>query len=515
MEEMAAMRLATLAQQQPDKPAYRMVPSGEVVTYRELEQRSNRCAHLMRSLGVRKGDHVALLMENNARLLEIAWAARRSGVIYTVVNTQLTAEESWYIVNDCRAKLLFTSERMANTVDAMLSQVHGCRFLSVTGPVPGCGDYPQLVTDMPTDPIPDESEGTDMLYSSGTTGKPKGVVVPEGGMSAGSDALISHFRDLWLMDADTVYLSPAPLYHAAPLRSCMTVHQLGGTAIIMEKFDPLLALQTIEDYKVTHSQWVPTMFVRMLRLDPEARDGIDISSHRVAIHAAAPCPPLVKRQMMEWWGPILYEFYGATEGNGFVHIGPQEWLGHPGSVGRPMGSEVHIVDEAGNELNVGEDGIVYFSGGSSFSYHNDPAKTQSAYNQSGWSTVGDIGHVDEKGYLYLTDRQTFMIISGGVNIYPREIENVLVSHPKVMDAAVFGLPNADWGEEVKAVVSPVDPDAAGDELREELMRHCQEHLARYKCPRSIDFETKLPREDNGKLYKRLLRDRYLQNAAGP
>jgi long-chain acyl-CoA synthetase len=508
--------LSELAEEAGDKAAYVMFPSEEVVTFRELNERSNQCAHLMRSLGLTAGDHISLLMENNVHLLEIAWAAQRSGLIYTIINTHLQAGEAAYIVNDSLSELLFTSAQQAERISQLRPLLNErCRIISVGGAVPGCADYAPLVRSMSIEPLADESEGSDMLYSSGTTGRPKGIVVPEGGMSAGSDALVRIFRDVWKTTRESVYLSPAPLYHTAPLRSCMSVQRLGATVIVMEKFEPQEALGAIERHRVTHSQWVPTMFTRMLRLSPEERSRDDLSSLQVAIHAAAPCPRLIKEQMMAWWGPIIYEYYGATEGNGFVHITPEEWLAHPGSVGRALGAEIHIVGESGEEVGTGVDGVVYLSGGSVFEYHNDPGKTQDAYNERGWSTIGDIGHLDEEGYLYLTDRQTFMIISGGVNIYPQEIEDLLISHPGVLDAAVFGIPEPDLGEEVKAVVVPVDQSLIGPQLEEDLAAYCRANLAHYKCPRSIDLVRTLPRDDNGKLYKRLLRDEYLAASGTP
>ena len=348
-----------------------------------------------------------------------------------------------------------------------------------------------------------------MLYSSGTTGRPKGVRVPLSGQPLGTPTpLLAMMGALYGMDEHTVYLSPAPLYHAAPLRFCMSVLRLGGTCIVMEKFDPRLALELIERHRVTHSQWVPTMFIRMLKLPEEERARFDLSSQRVAIHAAAPCPIPVKEQMIDWWGPILHEYYAGTEGNGFTAITSEEWLAHRGSVGRPLRGAVHIVDDEGRELPPGQEGTVYFSGGARFEYHNDPEKTRSAYDERGWSTLGDVGYLDEEGYLYLTDRKAHMIISGGVNIYPQETENVLVLHPKVADVAVIGVPNEEFGEEVKAVVQLLDPAEAGPELAEELIAWCRERLSAIKCPRSVDFVEELPRHPTGKLYKRLLKDRY-------
>jgi acyl-CoA synthetase (AMP-forming)/AMP-acid ligase II len=350
-----------------------------------------------------------------------------------------------------------------------------------------------------------------MLYSSGTTGRPKGVKpAPSKAPLGTGEALTKLVCGLFGAGPESVYLSPAPLYHSAPLRYCMQFHRIGGTVVVMERFDAEGALAAIERHRVTHSQWVPTMFVRMLKLPEETRRRYDLSSLEVAVHAAAPCPIPVKEQMMEWWGPIIHEYYAGTEGNGFCYASPQDWLAHKGTVGRAVTAELHIVDEDGNELPVGEEGGVYFGGRGvqDFEYHNDPEKTAAGRLPNGWSTLGDIGRVDEDGFLYLTDRKANMIISGGVNIYPQETENVLTMHPKVVDVAVFGVPNPDFGEEVKAVVQPIDPREAGEALERELIAYCRERLADVKCPRSIDFRDELPRHPTGKLYKRLLKDEY-------
>jgi long-chain acyl-CoA synthetase len=500
----------THAQTTPDKAAYVMAHSGHVVTYRQLDERSNQCAHLFRGLGLQPGDNVALCMENHPRFFELVWAAQRAGLYYTAISSRLTAPEVAYIVNDCGARVFVSSAYKREVAGGVVQEAPGVSsFLMLDGTAPGYESYEAAVGAQPTIPVPDETEGQDMLYSSGTTGRPKGVKLPLSGQPAGSpNPLLLMVSGLWGMDANTVYLSPAPLYHAAPLRFCMAVQRLGGTAVVMEKFDPLEALALIERYRVTHSQWVPTMFVRMLKLPAEERRRFDVSSLRCAIHAAAPCPIPVKQEMIEWWGPVLFEYYGGTEGNGLTTINSNEWLTHKGSVGRAMLGELHILDEKGEELPTGEIGTVYFGGGPQFEYHNDPEKTAGSRSLQGWSTLGDIGYVDQEGYLYLTDRKANMIISGGVNIYPQEAENILVTHPKVADAAVFGVPNSELGEEVKAVVQPADMADAGPELEQELIAFCQQHLARYKCPRSIDFEAELPRHPTGKLYKRLLKDRY-------
>jgi acyl-CoA synthetase (AMP-forming)/AMP-acid ligase II len=504
------------AKTHPDKPAYIMAGSGQVVTYKELDDRSNRLAQLFHATGLRFGDAVAICMENHPRYLEVVWAAQRSGLYFTPINFHFNAEEIAYIVDNCDARVYVTSahmaERAAGLVDLLPDRCTTRLMLDRPDGVAGYDDYETAVAAFPAEPLEEELEGVAMVYSSGTTGRPKGIKYANPKRPVG-DPLpgFAGFGQTYGIDDQCVYLSPAPLYHSAPLQFCIAITRFGGTAIVMERFDPELALASIEKYRVTHSQWVPTMFVRMLKLPEETRARYDLSSQKLAIHAAAPCPIPIKQQMIEWWGPIIFEYYAATEGGGSTMISSEEWLAHPGSVGKPFGSKVHILDEEGNEVPTGETGVVWFEGGErslSFEYHKDPEKTRAAHSESGWSTVGDMGYLDEEGYLYLTDRRDFMIVSGGVNIYPQEAENLLITHPKVMDAAVFGVPNEEMGEEVKAVVQPIDWSTAGPELEAELMEFCREHLAHYKCPRSIDFMEELPRQPTGKLYKRLIRDRY-------
>ena len=508
----------THARTAPDRPAVVMATSGEVLTYRELDERSNRLAHLLRAAGLQRGDHMALFMENQPRFMEVVWAALRSGIYITAINSHLTAEETAYIVGDCGARAFVSSRQLSEVAGGIdwSSLPEVTTRLMVDGAIDGFDAYEEAVAAHPATPIDDESNGTTMLYSSGTTGRPKGVLraLPEGHPGdedprAVGTGTVYGFRE------GMVYLSPAPMYHAAPLAFSVNAQRFGGTVVIMERFDPLQALEMIERHRVTHSQWVPTMFVRLLRLTDEERQRFDLSSHECAIHAAAPCPVPVKRQMIEWWGPIIYEYYAGTEGNGSTGITSEEWLAHPGSVGRARAGQVHIVGADGEELGPREEGAIYFSGGGQFEYHNDPEKTRDSRDAKGrgWSTLGDVGYLDEEGWLYLTDRKAHMIISGGVNIYPREIEDVLIQHPAVADVAVFGIPNEEFGEEVKAVVQPMDPAAVGDELARELMAFCREHLAGYKCPRSVDFRDELPRLPTGKLYKRLLVDEYKARAA--
>ncbi len=495
----------------PDKPAYIMANSGKVITYRELEERSNQIAQLFLALGLKTGDAIALFMENTPEFLQIAWAAQRSGLYFTAISSRLTASEIEYIVKDANAKILFASQglaQVAQQVPALCGDIH---FVSVGGEIQGYQNFDALVQPQPTAPIPKQIAGTDMLYSSGTTGKPKGVrrPLPDTPFDA-PDAVAGLMMLLYGASPDMIYLTPAPLYHAAPLRFTMAIQRLGGTTIIMEHFDPEQCLQVIEKHKITHSQFVPTMFVRMLKMPQEARDKYDVSSIQVAIHAAAPCPVEIKKQMIKWWGNVIYEYYAGTEGNGFCAISSEEWLEHVGSVGRAITGILHICDENGKELPVGEEGVIFFENENQFSYHNDPQKTKESRHpsQAQWSTLGDIGKLDDEGYLYLTDRKAFMIISGGVNIYPQEAENVIINHDKVADVAVIGVPNEDFGEEVKAVVQPINWADANDALAEDVIAFCKQHLSPVKCPKSVDFEKELPRHATGKLYKRLLRDRY-------
>jgi long-chain acyl-CoA synthetase len=493
----------------PDKAAIVMAGSGEIITYRELEDRSNQGAQLFRSLGLQRGDSIALYLENHPRYFEICWAAQRAGLYFTCISSSLTAGEVEYIVRDCGAKLFLCSRATADEADKLAPILADRRMFCVDGAHGAYGDFCAARAAMTATPIADQSPGRDMLYSSGTTGRPKGVKFAFADELFDADnALPALLRKLYGLDEQTVYLSPAPLYHAAPLRFCMGVTRVGGTVIVMEKFDPETALRLIETHRVTTSQWVPTHFVRMLKLSEGTRSKYDLSSLQCAIHAAAPCPIETKRRMIEWWGPVLKEYYAGTESNGMCFIRSEEWLKKPGSVGKAIFGEVKICDEAGEELPIGVDGTIFFANGLDFAYHNDPGKTEQSRNQYGWTTLGDVGHLDEDGYLYLTDRRAFMIISGGVNIYPQELENLLVTHPKIADAAVIGAPDPEMGEKVVAVVQPMDWREAGPQLRDELMAFARANISHVKAPKQIDFLSELPRSAAGKLYKRLLRDAY-------
>lgn len=503
----------TFAQQRADKPCFIMAGTGEVVTYREYEERTNRFAHLLRKYGLQRLDHYAIYMENLSRYLEVCGGGDRAGLYYTCVNSYLTADELAFIINDSQSKVVVTSRAKRDVVVAAMKQcLHVKLWLMVDRATddPLFVDYASAVAACPATPIADEYLGVAMLYSSGTTGRPKGILRPLPELPPTTWLPLFHFvNSLWKYHGEMIYLSPAPLYHSAPQAAVGMTIRNGGTAIIMEKFEPEDYLALIEKFKVTHSQLVPTMFSRLLKLPEDVRARYDHSSLEYVVHAAAPCPVPVKHAMINWWGPIVHEYYGATEGLGFTACTSQEWLAHPGTVGRVLLGEMHILDEDGKSCPVNEAGTVWFKTATPFEYYNDPKKTQEARSADGtMSTVGDVGYVDADGFLYLTDRKTYMIISGGVNIYPQECENLLITHPKVADAAVFGVPNEDLGEEVKAVVQLMPGIPANPAIAAELIAFCQQHLARQKCPRSIDFEDQLPRLPTGKLYKRLLRDRY-------
>lgn len=494
----------------PDRPAIIMASTGEAVSYGMLDQRSNQAAHLFRTLGLRRGDTVALMMENHPRYFEAVFAAQRAGLYYTPLSTSLGLEEVAYILENSGAKLLLASASLKAVAEPLAASGRATshRF-AVGGDVPGYLSWDQTLTSLPVTPIADESPGRDMLYSSGTTGRPKGVMfpLPEGATDALTPQL--HMWQGYGVDTDTVFLSPAPMYHTAPLRSIVTLLRLGATVVAMERFDALEALALIERYRITHSQWVPTMFVRMLKLPKHQRAGFDLSSHTHSLHGAAPCPVQIKEQMIEWWGPILYEYYTATESIGYVACDSREWLTHKGTVGRAVGGAVHILDDEENEVPNGTAGTVFFEvRGPGFAYRGDEEKTRGTRSRQGWHTTDDIGYLDDDGYLYLTDRKAFMIISGGVNIYPQEIENLLVTHPRVSDVAIIGVPNEEFGEEVKAVVQPANPGDAGPELAEELIAYCRARISKIKVPRSVDFVETLPRLPTGKLVKGPLRDMY-------
>ncbi|HEY5335501.1 MAG TPA: acyl-CoA synthetase [Mycobacteriales bacterium] len=501
----------TWAAEDPDRPAIIMGGSGETTTYGQLAERASRLVNLLQSYGLAEGDTIALLSENSPRFHEVLWAGRLGGFYVTPINRHLGLDEIAYIMNDCGAKVLVASGNLPIAARLTAQVVPTLeRRLAQRAPLEGFADYDAELATVSADPPAPGRSGLALQYSSGTTGRPKGIKRPlEDPPPYDADGIVMVLRAMGVSEG-TVYLSPAPLYHAAPIGFTMAVLRMGGTIVVMERFDPLETLRLIEKYRVQTAQFVPTMFVRMTKLPAAEHERFDVSSLVGVIHAAAPCPVEVKRQMIDRWGPIVYEYWSSSEGAGFTFITAPEWLDRPGSVGRSLGGPLHICDEAGSELSVGEAGLIWAEVVRPYSYLNDPAKDAETTHARGWRSVGDIGRLDADGYLYLTDRASFMIISGGVNVYPQEAENVLIEHPKVLDAAVVGVPNEDLGEEVRAVIALVDPADATAAVAAELMAWCRDRLAAYKCPRQIDFQQDLPRTETGKLQKKKLRQQYLE-----
>jgi acyl-CoA synthetase (AMP-forming)/AMP-acid ligase II len=505
------MHPRTVAAATPDKLAIVMAGTGQTLSYGDLVDRSNRVGHLLAGLGLERGDHIASLMENHLHYYEPVWAALNTGLYFTSLSTLLTPEELAYILKDCEARVLFTSAAMADTVAELMPLVPGLEYVfMLDGAISGTVDYESAIADLLATPLADERQGAFMVYSSGTTGFPKGIkpALPDLPVDEPMGVLAAQLG-LYEFHGDTVYLSPAPLYHTAPLKWNLTVQLAGGCCVVMDKFDAEQALALIERYRITLAQFVPTMFIRMLALPEAVRGRYDLTSLVQAVHAAAPCPPEIKRRMIDWLGPIVDEYYAGSESNGLCLIRCAEWLERPGSVGRSVRGPIHIMDESGEaELAPGEPGLIYFEGGTPFVYHNDPEKTAAAHNSRGWSAIGDVGYLDEEGYLYLTDRRQDMIISGGVNIYPREAEQHLAVHPSVYDVAVLGVPDPEFGEKVCAFVQPV-PGADVGMLAEELHAWLAERLAGYKAPRIYEFVDELPRTPAGKMRKTELREKYL------
>ena len=509
--------VAAFARKSPDKPALIYGNGERIETYGELELRSRRIGHWLRALGLAPGDGIAAYLANDDQFFDFFWAAHRTGLYFTPVNWHLLEDEIQYIVDNCDAKLLVAHVRFAELAVRVAARAPKLEArVSVGGEIPGFQPLEEALAKIPQDaPLADELEGSVMLYSSGTTGKPKGVRRALPRIPAGHPSVLAGvvgLAALFGIGESDVYLTPAPLYHAAPIGFTSSMQRIGATAVVLRRFDPEEVLRTIAEQRVSSAQFVPTHFRRLLTLPDEVRAKADLSSLRVAIHAAAPCPIPLKEQMIDWWGEAIVEYYGGTEGGGTL-IRAKEWLAHKGSVGRHWaGGVVHLLDEDGREIDEpGREGAVYFDApadaGARFSYHKDPEKTASTYRGSLF-TIGDIGVKDAEGYLYLTDRQSNMIISGGVNIYPQETENHLVMHPKVRDVAVIGVPNVDLGEEVKAVVVPAPGVSPGAQLERELIDYCRAQLAHYKCPRTIDFANDVPRTETGKMAKRRLREKY-------
>ncbi|MEV4144472.1 acyl-CoA synthetase [Amycolatopsis sp. NPDC049691] len=509
----------THARKNPDKPAVVVAETGFIRTYGELEENSARLARVLADAGLRRGDVVAFLSDNRVECFDVYWAAMRSGLYVTAINRHLAPDEVAYIIDDSGARALFASGALRELAEQVAGRTPGVvRRIAFGGPIAGYQDYEEALAGAGPR-LQEQPRGADMLYSSGTTGKPKGIKppLPQRSVEEPGDPIVGMLRSVYGIASDDVYLSPAPVYHAAPLRWCGVMHSLGAMVVMMERFEPEEFLRAAERYSVTVTQVVPTMFVRMLKLPPEVRAGFDLSALKLAVHAAAPCPPQVKREMIGWWGPIIHEYYGSTEANGMTFIDSDQWLAKPGSVGRSALGTIRICDESGREVPTGEPGLVYFEREElPFEYHNDPGRTKEAQHPDhpAWTTVGDVGHVDEEGFLFLADRKDFMIISGGVNIYPREIEDTLALHPKVGDVAVIGVPDPEMGERVKAVVQLAVGVPAGDDVAQELIGFVRERIAHYKTPRSVSFVDELPRTPTGKLLKRQLKHQFATSTEG-
>jgi long-chain acyl-CoA synthetase len=478
----------------------------------ELLARANQLVHGLRACGLKPGDSVAVVLPNGRAMIELYLAAAQAGWYLTPINHHLTGTEIAYIVNDSDARVFVCADRFAAAAQAAaaeLSLLPENRF--AVGNINGYRDFEELLAGQPDTLPEDRCAGQVMNYTSGTTGRPKGV--RRSLAAADPDSVFTMYAMFLAMfgiqpEGGGVHLTGSPLYHTAVLMFTTCSLHFGHTVVLMDKWTPEGCLQAIEKYRVTTTHMVPTQFHRLLALPEEVKKRYDLSSLQHVIHAAAPCPVEIKRRMLDWWGPVIYEYYAASEGGGTL-VTPQEWLTYPGTVGRAWpSSEIRILDEDGNSCTAGQQGTVYMAlGVADFEYHKDKAKTD-ANRKDGFFTVGDIGYLNEDGYLFLCDRKTDMIISGGVNIYPAEVEGVLLTHPKVADAAVFGIPHEDWGEEVKAVIEPAPGEAPDAELADSILTFCAERVAKYKLPRSVDFIEVMPRDPNGKLYKRKLRDPY-------
>lgn len=494
----------------PKRPACIAAKSGDILSYAALEAASNQTARLFRDMGLSVGDSIVLFCQNDPRYYEIIWGAHRAGLYYTPVSWHSKPEEIQYIIENAGAKVFLASARFAETAKEALALVSGeLSAFSIFGDIDGFDHYEDARGEKSNTPLDDEVSGREMLYTSGTTGRPKGVKFPLTGEPIDYAPMGDLFYKAEGYGPGAVVLAPGPAYHASPLLATLAAHRFGATVLVVDKFDAEEMLQCIEKYRVTHIACVPTHFVRLLKLPEETRKKYDVSSVQWIVHTAAPCPVDVKHAMIDWFGPIILEVYSGTERVGGSLIRCDEWLAHPGSIGKAPNGTAHVVDESTwEELPTGETGAIYFESGEDFAYHGDNEKTKSMYSPQGWKTLGDIGRIDEDGYIYLTDRKSNMIISGGVNVYPQESENRLITHPKVADVAVFGIPNEAFGEEVKAVVQLIDGIEPNDALETELIEYCKAVLSSLKCPRSIDFLDTLPREDNGKLYKKKLLERY-------
>jgi long-chain acyl-CoA synthetase len=512
------MYTVEIAERFPDRVAAVMASTGEQWTFSEFEAEANRVAHLLRGMGLEEGDRVAIVMRNCLQMLAIQAAAERVGLYHVPVNWHLTPRESSYIINDSKARVVFTQAVLmesAAELPALCEAVEHWVMVEAPDGADPYVDYDALVRDQPTDHVPNQRTGRPLPYSSGTTGQPKGILRALPGTDPAEPVPIVKSAQLaYRFREGMIMLEPAPMYHSAVHSHLSAALRMGGTSIIMDRFDAEGMLRLIAEHQVTHIMLVPTMMSRLLQLPEDVKSRYDLSSLEAAVHGAAPCPPPVKMATIEWLGPIVWENFGSSEANGGCIVSSEEWIERPGTVGKPLFGEPVILDEDDNEVPVGTVGQIWWRGAAEFEYLNDEEKTSDAKKEAGGplSTSGDIGYIDEDGYLYLTDRASFTIIRGGVNVYPQEVENVLVEHPAVADVAVFGIPHAELGEVVQAMVELRPGHPSGPELEAELIEFCREHLAKFKCPEAVDFVDELPRLETGKVQKKVLRERYVEGA---
>jgi acyl-CoA synthetase (AMP-forming)/AMP-acid ligase II len=502
------MAIDQYASRWPGKAATVMAQTGQSISYGQLEGDSSRLAGALRKK-LTVGNRVALLMENCAEYFTAVWAARRAGLRTVPVNVHLNADETSYILRNSNARALVTSTTLSNVASSSIDETELEIFISIDAQFGQFESLAEILRQHTPLPVDQSAQGTYMFYSSGTTGRPKGILrplptQPFGTLTSQEEVRRAQFG----FDSTTIYLCPSPLYHAAPLAWSVGIQAVGGTVILMPRFDAELALESIERHRVTHAQFVPTHFVRLLRLPDDTRSKYDLSSLKSVVHTGAPCAPEVKREMISWFGPIIHDYYGSSEGAGVTTVDAATWLKKPGTVGKAIVGRAHILDDDGRESPCGVVGTIWFEGIDRVAYHDDAKATAALFNDRAWASVGDVGWLDQDGYLYLTDRKNHTIISGGVNIYPQEVENALVLHDAISDVAVIGVPNKEYGEEVKAVVQLATGVAASQSLKDEILSFCRARLAAYKCPRTVDFVSELPRLPNGKLLKRRLRDHY-------
>lgn len=508
-----------VAEATPDKPAIIMADTGQMLTYGEMISNANRLANYFVSIGLNEGDCISIFLENQVRYLELVWAAKITGLYYVCIGRHLNGSDVGYIIENSESRILITSAAQASTAKEVVNSLTGdVRLLMMDGTSDGFLSYEDEIAAQPDTQITGRRRGASMLYTSGTTGKPKGVRndLPDISPHVAPPRHMTYVGK-YNISSSTVMFNPGPFYHTGPIRLMMHAQREGATAVSLSKFDAEQSLKAIDKYKVTYGFFVPTMFVRMLTLPDDIRLKYDMSSIQYAIHSAAPCSIIIKEKMINWWGKILYEMYGGTESTGTTAISSQDWLEHKGSVGRATpGTEIHIVDENGDECPPNVPGLIYMTTGKHFEYFKDPEKSAASRHPKGWYALGDIGYLDEGGYLFLTDRQANLIISGGVNIYPQEAENALTGHPDIADIAVIGIPNPDFGEEVKALVVPTNKLSKEQEskLERKLIEFCKSKISFFKCPRTIDFVETLPRSEAGKLLKLEIRKRYWADTPG-